>query len=161
AAGAVPHFQQGDQPLFAFAGTGTFAEEVVVSSHAAIKIPDDVPFDVGSLIGCGVTTGVGAAINTARVRPGSSVVVFGRGAGRMATCVQLHAFELSCTAKSVNGSLSGPADVRTDSHRLLRLWRGGQLALAGMITRRSGLDGINEAFRAMQAGEVIRTVIEL
>src|SRR5207244_8007995 len=79
AAGGVPHFKQGHQPLFAFAGTGTFAEEVVVSSHAAIKIPDDVPFDVASLIGCGVTTGVGAAINTARVRPGSSVVVFGCG----------------------------------------------------------------------------------
>ena len=44
--------------------------------------------------------------------------------------------------------------------RLLRLWRTGRLDLEGMISVRSGLDGINEAFRAMKAGEVIRTVIE-
>ena len=47
--------------------------------EGAVKIPDDVPFDVASLIGCGVMTGVGAAINTVKVTPGSSVVVFGCG----------------------------------------------------------------------------------
>jgi S-(hydroxymethyl)glutathione dehydrogenase / alcohol dehydrogenase len=44
-----------------------------------VKIPDDVPYEIGALIGCGVTTGVGAALNTAKVEPGSSVVVFGAG----------------------------------------------------------------------------------
>jgi S-(hydroxymethyl)glutathione dehydrogenase / alcohol dehydrogenase len=60
-------------------GLGTFAEEVVVAAAAAIPIPREIPFDVASLIGCGVTTGVGAALNTAQVRPGSSVVVVGCG----------------------------------------------------------------------------------
>lgn len=47
--------------------------------QAVVKIPDDVPFEIGALIGCGVTTGVGAALNTAKVEPGSSVAVIGVG----------------------------------------------------------------------------------
>ena len=72
-------FTMGDQRVGAMAGTGTFADEVVLPQVAAIKIPNDVPYDVASLIGCGVMTGVGAALNTAHVEPGSSVVVFGCG----------------------------------------------------------------------------------
>ena len=72
-------FTMGDTPIGAMAGTGTFAEELVVPQVAAIKIPEDVPLDVASLVGCGVMTGVGAALNTAKVRPGSSVIVFGCG----------------------------------------------------------------------------------
>ena len=66
-------------PVFGFAGTGTFAEEMVLPQQGVVKIPDDVPYEIGALIGCGVTTGVGAALNTAKVQPGSSVVVFGAG----------------------------------------------------------------------------------
>jgi len=74
-----PMFMSEGAPLFGYAGTGTFAEETVVAQEAAIRIDPDIPFDVASLIGCGVMTGAGAALNTARVRPGSSVVVFGCG----------------------------------------------------------------------------------
>ncbi|HEX9713895.1 MAG TPA: Zn-dependent alcohol dehydrogenase [Actinomycetota bacterium] len=72
-------FSLNGEQVYGFSGTGTFAEETVVSHKGAIKIPDDVPLDVASLIGCGVMTGVGAVINTARVEPGSSVVVIGAG----------------------------------------------------------------------------------
>ncbi|MFF3873550.1 Zn-dependent alcohol dehydrogenase [Streptomyces sp. NPDC001978] len=65
--------------VFGFAGTGTFAEEVVVDAGCAVPIPDDVPFDIAALIGCGVTTGLGAALNTADVEAGSSVAVIGCG----------------------------------------------------------------------------------
>ncbi|WP_221351653.1 alcohol dehydrogenase catalytic domain-containing protein [Streptomyces beigongshangae] len=65
--------------VFGFAGTGTFTEEVVVDAGCAVPIPDDVPFDVAALIGCGVTTGLGAALNTADVAAGSSVAVIGCG----------------------------------------------------------------------------------
>ena len=61
------------------AGFGTFAESLVVPQEGAIKIDDDVPFEIASLIGCGVTTGVGAAINTAKVTPGSTCAVIGCG----------------------------------------------------------------------------------
>ncbi|MEV6328649.1 Zn-dependent alcohol dehydrogenase [Streptomyces sp. NPDC051909] len=78
----TPNFRRsggGSADVFGFAGTGTFAEEVVVDAGCAVPIPDDVPFDIAALIGCGVTTGLGAAINTAKVEAGSSVAVIGCG----------------------------------------------------------------------------------
>jgi S-(hydroxymethyl)glutathione dehydrogenase / alcohol dehydrogenase len=78
----TPNFKRpGGSPsdVFGFAGTGTFTEEVVVDAGCAVPIPDDVPFDIAALIGCGVTTGLGAAINTADVAAGSSVAVIGCG----------------------------------------------------------------------------------
>ncbi|MEU7150914.1 Zn-dependent alcohol dehydrogenase [Streptomyces sp. NPDC045456] len=78
----TPNFRRpGADPsdVFGFAGTGTFAEEVVVAANCAVPIPDDVPYEIAALIGCGVTTGLGAALNTARVEPGSSVAVIGCG----------------------------------------------------------------------------------
>ncbi|MEU7223965.1 Zn-dependent alcohol dehydrogenase [Streptomyces chrestomyceticus] len=78
----TPNFRRpGADPcdVFGFAGTGTFAEEVVVAANCAVPIPDDVPYEIAALIGCGVTTGLGAALNTARVAPGASVAVIGCG----------------------------------------------------------------------------------
>ncbi|GGT63162.1 Zn-dependent alcohol dehydrogenase [Streptomyces lateritius] len=75
----TPNFRRPDGEVFGFAGTGTFTEEVVVDAGCAVPIPDDVPFDIAALIGCGVTTGLGAAINTAKVEAGSSVAVIGCG----------------------------------------------------------------------------------
>jgi S-(hydroxymethyl)glutathione dehydrogenase / alcohol dehydrogenase len=69
----------GGRPAFALAGIGSFSEEALLTEEAAVKIPSDVPWDVASLVGCGVTTGVGAVVNAARVIPGSSVIVFGCG----------------------------------------------------------------------------------
>ncbi|MEV2249290.1 Zn-dependent alcohol dehydrogenase [Streptomyces sp. NPDC050147] len=75
----TPNFKRPGGDVFGFAGTGTFTEEVVVDAGCAVPIPDDVPFDIAALIGCGVTTGLGAAINTAKVEAGSSVAVIGCG----------------------------------------------------------------------------------
>lgn len=75
----TPNFKRPGGDVFGFAGTGTFAEEVVVDAGCAVPIPDDVPFDIAALIGCGVTTGLGAAINTADLAAGSSVAVIGCG----------------------------------------------------------------------------------
>ncbi len=61
------------------AGVASFAERTVVRATAAIKIREDAPLDKACLVGCGVMTGVGAAINTAKVRPGQTVAVFGCG----------------------------------------------------------------------------------
>jgi S-(hydroxymethyl)glutathione dehydrogenase/alcohol dehydrogenase len=62
-----------------FAGLGTFASRTVVDASAATRIDDDIPLDRACLLGCGVITGVGAVINTARVAPGETVAVFGCG----------------------------------------------------------------------------------
>lgn len=75
----TPNYKRPGGDVFGFAGTGTFAEEVVVDALCAVPIPDDVPYEIAALIGCGVTTGIGAAINTAKVEAGSSVAVIGCG----------------------------------------------------------------------------------
>ncbi len=59
--------------------TGAFAEQVVVDASQVVAIPDSVPLDSASLLACGVITGLGAVVNTAKVAPGSSVVVVGTG----------------------------------------------------------------------------------
>jgi NDMA-dependent alcohol dehydrogenase len=66
-------------PLHQMACLGTFGNFAIVPEISTVVIPDDVPLDVAALIGCGVLTGVGAAINTASIRPGDTVVVFGCG----------------------------------------------------------------------------------
>jgi S-(hydroxymethyl)glutathione dehydrogenase / alcohol dehydrogenase len=68
-----------DGPLHQMACLGTFSEETIVPEISVVKIADDIPLKVAALIGCGVLTGVGAALNTADIRPGDSVVVIGCG----------------------------------------------------------------------------------
>ena len=67
------------QPIFHYMGTSTFANYTVLPEIALAKIRPDAPFDKVCYIGCGVTTGIGAVINTAKVEPGANVVVFGLG----------------------------------------------------------------------------------
>ncbi len=78
-AGQEAVFEKDGVDITRMAGVASFAERTVVRATAAIKIPDDVPLDRACLVGCGVMTGVGAAINTARIRPGQTVAVFGCG----------------------------------------------------------------------------------
>lgn len=72
-------FEKDGIPISRFVGVSSFAERTVVRATAAIKIPDDVPLDRACLVGCSVMTGVGAAINTAELRPGETVAVYGCG----------------------------------------------------------------------------------
>jgi S-(hydroxymethyl)glutathione dehydrogenase/alcohol dehydrogenase len=71
--------RQNGKQIHPMVGSGTLAEYSVVRSSAVVKIPHDVPLDVICLAGCGVTTGVGAVLNTAKVTPGSTVAVVGCG----------------------------------------------------------------------------------
>jgi S-(hydroxymethyl)glutathione dehydrogenase/alcohol dehydrogenase len=72
-------FSIGGKKIMHYMGTSTFANYTVVPEIALAKIREDAPFDKVCYIGCGVTTGIGAVINTARVEPGANVVVFGLG----------------------------------------------------------------------------------
>ncbi|MFP5272410.1 S-(hydroxymethyl)glutathione dehydrogenase/class III alcohol dehydrogenase [Coleofasciculus sp.] len=72
-------FSMGGKMLHHYMGTSTFANYTVLPEIAVAKIRDDAPFEKVCYIGCGVTTGIGAVINTAKVEPGSRVVVFGLG----------------------------------------------------------------------------------
>jgi S-(hydroxymethyl)glutathione dehydrogenase/alcohol dehydrogenase len=241
------HFLIDGKRIPGMTGCGTFADEMIVPENAVIRVDPSIPLEVVSLIGCGVTTGVGASINTAQIKPGSSVAVIGCGGvgisaiqgariagaaeilaidtvdrklamakkfgathtclakdveaakqeitagegfdytlecvghpttirqcydlarrggtavvvgvGRIEQMVSFSAFELFYGEKTLKGSMYGSANVRVDFPRLLRLWKAGKLDLEGMITRRMPLEDVNEAFRAMQAGEVVRSVL--
>lgn len=245
----TPRFHRDGADIYGFAGTGTWVETMVLPVQAVVPIPDDVPFEVAALIGCGVTTGVGAAVHTAKVAVGSSVAVLGCGgvgisaiqgarlcgaaeivaidtissklddarrfgathgvhpddvlqaiaevtggegfdyvfecigtaptfraawdatrrggttvivgAGRGDAVLSLNGFEMFFSEKALLGSYYGSADVRTEFHRLIRLWRAGRLDLEGMVSARLRLDQINDGLDAMQRGAVIRQVVTI
>jgi S-(hydroxymethyl)glutathione dehydrogenase/alcohol dehydrogenase len=70
---------KGGDPLFQFANLSSFAEKMLCPERSLVKIRDDMPMDRASLIGCGVTTGLGAALNTVNIPAGASVVIIGCG----------------------------------------------------------------------------------
>jgi S-(hydroxymethyl)glutathione dehydrogenase/alcohol dehydrogenase len=228
---------------------GTMAETMTVHEDYLVKVETDLPDEQLALIGCGVTTGLGAALWTARVKPGSSVAVFGAGGvgiaaiqgakvagaaqiiaidpapakrrmalafgatdfvdpraadpveqiraltrGRGVDCsievvgvvevmqqayfaarrggkvvfvgalrsdavLSLPANDLHLSAKTVIGCTNGSANVRADYAKIISLVETGRLELAGMVSRRYPLEGINEAYDAMMAGEIVRSVL--
>ena len=245
----VPRARRADgTELQGFTGLGTFAEMMTVSQHSVVKVETDLPDEQLALIGCGVTTGVGAALNTARVEPGSIVAVIGCGGvgqaviqgARIAGAARIiaidpvamkrdsalklgatdvvdptdadpiaavremsggrgadYAFEVIGTAgtirqaidtarpggtavmvgipklsseipipamsileeKTILGCVYGSARVRRDFPRLISLVEQGKLDVGSMVSRTMHLHEVNEAMRAMQDGEVIRSVI--
>jgi S-(hydroxymethyl)glutathione dehydrogenase / alcohol dehydrogenase len=235
------------QAVNQFANLSAYAEKMLVHSNALVKIRDDMPLDCAALIGCGVTTGVGAVLNTARIEPGSVVAVFGCGGvglsaiqgariagARTIIAVDVHdhkletAYELGAThtingarkdavaeiraltdggvdyafeaiglkraaeqcfeslraggtatiigmipvgqkielegsvflrEKKIQGSSMGSNRFKVDMPKYVDFYLQGRLKLDEMITRRLQLDELNEAFRAMKAGEVARQVL--
>jgi len=71
--------KKGDRNINIMMGVGVFSRYNVLSEQSVLPIEEDLPFDVASIVGCAVTTGVGAVLNKAKVRPGSSVAVVGVG----------------------------------------------------------------------------------
>ncbi|MEA2678660.1 MAG: S-(hydroxymethyl)glutathione dehydrogenase / alcohol dehydrogenase [Candidatus Binataceae bacterium] len=118
-------FSLGGKPVHHYMGTSTFANFTVVPEIALAKIRDDAPFDKVCYIGCGVTTGIGAVINTAKVQVGDRVVVFGLGGiglnvvqgarlagASMIVGVDLNPARETIAAKFGMTHFANPADVR-------------------------------------------------
>jgi S-(hydroxymethyl)glutathione dehydrogenase/alcohol dehydrogenase len=247
-AGEPPRLSKNGAPIGQFVHLSAFAERMLVHENALVKIRKDVPLDRAALIGCGVTTGLGAALNTARVRAGSSVAVIGcggvglsiiqgcriAGAGRIiavdtaawkldlardlgatdtvngaegnpvaavvemtkggvdyafeaiglpvtvrqavrmarkggtivmvgvvpaGTNVELPGADITLREKSILGCMMGSNRFRLDMPRYVDLYLSGQLKLDEMISARLPLAGVNDAFDAMRAGKVARSVI--
>ena len=76
---STSRFSLGKETIYHYMGCSTFSNFTVLPEIAVAKIREDAPFDKVCYIGCGVTTGIGAVINTAKVEPGANVVVFGLG----------------------------------------------------------------------------------
>ena len=244
----APRLSWQGNPVGQFANLGSYAEKMLLHEHAVVKVRQDVPFGALALIGCGVTTGVGAVLNTARIEAGSSVAVFGCGGvglsaiqgariggARMIIAVDTvesklaKAKELGAThvvdasshdpvqaireisggggveysfeaigskraaeqsfecidrggtatiigmipvgqkveldgpaflgEKRIQGSSMGSNRFRKDMPRYIDFYLQGRLKLDEMISRTGKLEDVNEAFRAMKAGEVARTVL--
>lgn len=237
------------EPVSAMTNVGGFAEYSITPATGLVKVPDDVSLDIAALVGCSVTTGYGAVVNTAQVRPGSSVAVIGAGgvglniiqsarlagaeriiavdmaehklatarefgatdvvnakeddpiakvreltgggadytfeaiglkvtaeqayemAGRGGTAVivgmipptdQLTiASSIWLQEKTLKGSFYGSARFQLDMPRILNLYRKGKLNLDALVSRRYPLAEINEAFDALRAGEVSRSVLTI
>lgn len=242
-------FALGDREIKHFCGVSTFSEFSVIPERALIKIPADLPLDRAALFGCAIICGVGAVFNAARVRPGSSVAVFGAGGvglnvvqgAALAGAEQIiavdlldakleharrfgathtvnassgtpvdrvraltggrgvdYAFEAIGTPavmrqaydtlakrgtaviigvtprtaevsvptnplvfeeRTLTGSLYGASRPRTDILMLIDLYRAGRLKVDELLTRTYPLDEINEAYDALERGEVIRTAV--
>jgi S-(hydroxymethyl)glutathione dehydrogenase/alcohol dehydrogenase len=247
APGDTPRLSQKGDIVHQFINVSSYAEKMLLHENAVVKIRDDMPLDRAALIGCGVTTGVGAVLNTARIEPGSTVAVFGAGGvglaaiqgaviagarmiiavdvveSKLATARELgathivdassrnpvqairdmtdggvdYAFEaiglkvaaeqaFDCirrggtatvigmipvgqkveldgvqflSEKKIQGSTMGSNRFRVDMPKYIDFYLQGRLKLDEMITRRGRLEDVNEAFRAMKAGEVARTVL--
>jgi S-(hydroxymethyl)mycothiol dehydrogenase len=210
-------------PLAGTLSLGTLATRTVVHAAQAIPMPPELPLRSACLLGCGVSTGVGAAIQTGKVWPGARVAVIGLGGiglaalqgARIAGAEQLIAVDV-VPRKLEWARAFGATDVVDASAvemlayagtavaigvppvpaRVVLEWNGGERAayprkasllitdggdpipaedfpemarwaldgrldLDGMVTRELGLDDLPEAFRAMLAGEVIRSVVRL
>lgn len=76
---AAPRLSQGGKPVAQFTNLSSFAERMLVPERAVIKVEKDLPLETLALIGCGITTGLGAVLRTAKVEAGASVAVFGVG----------------------------------------------------------------------------------
>lgn len=77
--GGTPFTDARGEEVFPYLGLGAFTRRVVVPASAAVVVPDELPFEIGAVLGCAVTTGVGAVLNTAGVRPGEKAAVVGCG----------------------------------------------------------------------------------
>src|SRR6516225_4915368 len=245
---AAPRVSQSGRPFRTFAAIGSYAEHMLLHENSLVRIEPEIPLDRAALVGCGVLTGVGAALRSAGLQAGQTVAVFGCGGvgisivqgariggARQIIAVDMfdsklemakgvgathtvngaqddpvkavramtggagvdHAFEavgnttlvrqaieslairgtativgvMPPDAKiefpwmairpecKVQTSRMGSNRFRTDIPLYLDFFRQGRLDLDAMVTKRGRLGDINEAFRAMKAGEVARTVL--
>lgn len=123
----LPRLSKDGEPVYQMTHLGAFAERMLVHENALVKIREDMPLDRAALIGCGVTTGLGAALNTARIRPGQTAAVIGCGGVglsiiqgcRIAGAQQIVAIdtaewklELAKTLGATDGILVGEGDAR-------------------------------------------------
>ena len=155
--GTTSFFRRDGTPVRAFLGLGTFAEATVVPESAAVSISRDVPFPVAALIGCAVTTGVGAVINTARARPGDTAVVLGCGGVGQAILLGLN---LVGANTIIMVDLSDERLALAGELGATHLLRGDDPDLAGHIRAIIG-GGADHAFEAIGSPETLELLPQL
>jgi NDMA-dependent alcohol dehydrogenase len=132
------------QDVAQFSMLGTFSPYVVVNQDSCVKIDDDLPLDLAALVGCGVTTGFGAAVTRAKVEPGDTVVVVGTGG------VGSSAVQGARIAGAVNIVAVDPYEYRRDQAKML----GATHAVASM---QEAMPLVTEITRGVMADKTIMT----
>ncbi len=147
---------RGGEPVRHFMGTSTFAEYTVMPEIALAKIDRDAPFEHAALFACGLSTGLGAAMFTARVEPGSTCVVFGAGMvglGAVAGCRLQDAERIVCVDLSEERLALARGQGATET------LAGGPDAVAEILERRGGF-GADYTFEATGHVDVMRQAVE-
>ncbi len=144
------------QPIRHFMGTSTFAEYTVMPEIALAKVSPDAPADRAALFACGLSTGLGAAINTAKVDPGSTCVVFGAGMvglGAVAGCRLQGAERIICVDLSEDRLALAAGQGATDT------WQGGPDTVQRILDETRGF-GADYTFEATGLTNVMRQAVE-
>jgi S-(hydroxymethyl)glutathione dehydrogenase / alcohol dehydrogenase len=144
--------------VFSYLATASFAERVVVAESAAVPVRKDAPLATVALVGCAVATGVGAVLNTARVRPGSSVLVIGCGGvglsvlmgAKLVSAGPVIAVDRSDPALELAARLGATVTVNPDRDDLDEVLR-----------EHAGPDGVDYAFEAIGLAPTIETCYRL
>jgi S-(hydroxymethyl)glutathione dehydrogenase / alcohol dehydrogenase len=148
-------FKQGDKNLASFCSLGNMAEYTVCPAISVVTVSPTVPLRVAALIGCGVTTGVGAAINTAEVKPGSTVAVFGCGGVGLATIQG---------ARIAGASRIFAVDVAEDKLEFARRFGATDLVRAdqsdSILKQTQGI-GVDYAFEAIGKPAVVEAALKI
>jgi S-(hydroxymethyl)glutathione dehydrogenase/alcohol dehydrogenase len=147
---------RGGEPIRHFMGTSTFAEYTVMPEIALANVDRDAPLDRACLFACGLSTGLGAAMNTAAVRPGSTCVVFGAGLvglGAVAGCRLQGAERIVCFDLSEERLALARAQGATET------LVGGPDAVQAVLDRTDGL-GADYTFEATGSVAVMRQAVE-
>ena len=142
----TPRLSRDGEPVYHYSLLSTFADHAVVAERSCLPIPDDVPFDVASLVGCAIATGVGAVWRTAGVRPGDRVCVIGCGGVGLSALLAAAAVgaEPDRRRRSRRGEARGGGRARRDGHGP---WAGDADATAELVREASG-GGVDYAIEA-------------
>jgi S-(hydroxymethyl)glutathione dehydrogenase / alcohol dehydrogenase len=147
---------RGEDPIRHFMGTSTFAEYTVMPEIALAKVSPEAEPDKAALFACGLSTGIGAAINTARVEPGSTCVVFGAGMvglGAVAGCRLQKAERIICVDLSEQRLELAKGQGATDT------WIGGPETVQRVLDETRGF-GADYTFEATGLTNVMRQAVE-
>jgi alcohol dehydrogenase len=148
-----PRFSWDGRPVYHYSLLGTFTERAVVPARSCVPIADDVPWDVGALLGCAIMTGIGAVWNTAGVRPGDRVAVVGCGGVGLSSIMGAAAVAASPIV-AVDVAEDRLAAAREAGATETVLWAGTSEATAEAI-RDLSAGGVDYAFEASGRAEAM------
>jgi Zn-dependent alcohol dehydrogenase len=145
-ADGTTRLSRGGEPVYHYSFISSFADHAVVPERSCVRIHDDVPFEIAALVGCAITTGVGAVWNTAGVRPGDRVAVVGcGGVGLSAVLAAAAAGAETIVAVDLSADKADEAKELGATESVA--WQGSPEATAGAV-REASRGGVDYAIEA-------------